>query len=197
MKVFATATSLPGKLESWSACPGLAAERHASAGLPLIPFALEMSMARPPTTRSRLIRTARMAGTRSLMTHAMVLCLALSYMPAHASGTSVVPPISRTVLERRPLPGSDQNMVLILVTLQPGVSAPLHHHPVAGLNYIVEGTAESAYGRDVPKLYRQGDTLQDLPDVPHTVFRNPERNKVLRFLVFTTLHTGQAYTVVP
>jgi quercetin dioxygenase-like cupin family protein len=73
----------------------------------------------------------------------------------------------------------------------------LHHHPVAGLNYIVEGTAESAYGRDVPKLYRQGDTLQDLPDVPHTVFRNPDRNKVLRFLVFTTLHTGQAYTVVP
>ena len=88
-------------------------------------------------------------------------------------------------------------MTLILVTFQPGVSAPLHHHPVGGLNYILEGSAESAYGQNAPKRYREGDTLQDLPDVPHTVFRNPDKAKVLRFLIFTTLRADQTYTVTP
>lgn len=154
------------------------------------------------TPRNGFILIRRLVSMRTMVVPALVLCavsasLALTYAPAHASGVSDLPPISRTVLERRPLPGGDQNMELILVTFQPGVSAPLHHHSVGGLNYIVEGTAESAYGHDTPKLYRKGDTLQDLPDVPHTVFRNPDRNKILRFLVFTTLRTGQAYTVVP
>ncbi|XRD86388.1 cupin domain-containing protein [Dyella acidisoli] len=128
-----------------------------------------------------------------------MLCASFTFTPtsACAAGASNAPPITRTVLERRPIPGSDQSMELILVTFQPGVSAPLHHHPVAGLNYIIEGTAESAYGHDVPKLYRAGDTLQDLPNVPHTVFRNPDKSKVLRFLIFTNLHADQAYTTAP
>lgn len=161
-------------------------------------------MASPQTPRDRsFFRTGPMASTRDMLVCALMLCtascarLAPNLASAHAAGPSDVPPISRTVLERRPVPGTDQNMELILVTFQPGVSAPLHHHPVGGLNYIVEGSAESAYGHDVPKLYREGDTLQDLPDVPHTIFRNPDRNKVLRFLIFTTLRADQAYTVVP
>lgn len=117
-------------------------------------------------------------------------------VPARADAADVQP-ITRTVLEQRPIPGTDQSMELILVTFQPGVSAPLHHHPVAGLNYIVEGTAESAYGSDAPKLYHQGDTLQDLPNVPHTLFRNADKSKVLRFLIFANVHTGQPYSVVP
>lgn len=126
----------------------------------------------------------------------MASSAAFTVFPSRASAAGV-PPISRTVLEQRPIPGTDQSMELILVTFQPGVSAPLHHHPVAGLNYIVEGTAESAYGNDAPKLYHQGDTLQDLPDVPHTVFRNPDKSKVLRFLIFANVHAGQAYSVAP
>ena len=121
----------------------------------------------------------------------------LNPAPVYAADASNMPPISRTVLERRPIPGTDQSMALILVTFQPGVSAPLHHHPVAGLNYIVEGTAESAYGRDAPRLYRAGDTLQDLPNVPHTIFRNPDKDKVLRFLIFANLRADQPYTVAP
>lgn len=86
---------------------------------------------------------------------------------------------------------------MMLVTFQPGVASPLHHHPVAGLNYIVEGMAESAHGDDPPKLYRTGDTLQDLPDIPHTLFRNPSKTEVLRFLIFTNLRPGQPYLIVP
>lgn len=79
----------------------------------------------------------------------------------------------------------------------PGVDAPLHHHPVPGLLFIVRGVAESAYGNDAPKLYRTGDTLQDFAGVPHTLFRNPSDTEQLEFLVFANLKPGQSYVVVP
>ncbi|MFM0291156.1 cupin domain-containing protein [Paraburkholderia megapolitana] len=105
--------------------------------------------------------------------------------------------ITRTTLERHAIPGTDQELRMDLVTLLPGVSAPLHHHPVAGLNYIIEGTAESAYGNDPPRLYHAGESLQDQAMVPHTLFRNVDDHAVLRFLIFSTITVGQPYTVVP
>lgn len=116
--------------------------------------------------------------------------------PAKAE-TPATQPITRMLLEKRAIPGTDQEMQMMLVTFQPGVRSPLHHHPVAGLNYIVEGMAESAYGDDAPKLYRTGETLQDLPDIPHTLFRNPSKTEVLRFLIFTNLRPNQPYLIVP
>ena len=121
----------------------------------------------------------------------------VGWSPSAEAETLVAQPIARTVLEKRAVPGSDQEMQMMLVTFQPGVASPLHHHPVPGLNYIVEGMAESAYGNDPPKLYRAGETLQDLPDVPHTLFRNPSKTDVLRFLIFTNLRPGQPYLIVP
>ena len=151
-----------------------------------------LSINTPPITnaRARLIQAFACS---------VLFCATMAFnpSPAYATGTSDIPPITRTVLERRPIPGTDQDMELILVTFQPGVSAPLHHHPVAGLNYIVEGTAESAYGQDAPKLYRAGDTLQDLPNVPHTIFRNADKHNVLRFLIFANLRADQPYTIIP
>jgi quercetin dioxygenase-like cupin family protein len=114
-----------------------------------------------------------------------------------SSAAAAMQPITRTVLEQRGIPGTDEQMEIILVVFQPGVAAPLHHHPVAGLNYILEGTAESAYGNATPKLYHAGDTLQDLPGLPHTVFRNADQHKVLRFLIFANIHAHQSYTIVP
>lgn len=116
--------------------------------------------------------------------------------PARADAHPI-PPIVRTVIEKRAIPGTAQEMQMILITFQPGAASPLHHHPVGGLNYIVEGTAESAYGDDAPKLYRAGDTLQDLPNIPHTLFRNASNTEILRFLVFTNLKPGQPYLIVP
>lgn len=157
-----------------------------------------MSMPLSRLWRYRSFSNGPIVGIRSTAVRALTLAtMLINLTSAYATGTSNIPPITRTVLEHHPIPGTDQSMELILVTFQPGVSAPLHHHPVAGLNYIVEGTAESAYGHDVPKLYREGDTLQDLPNVPHTVFRNPDKNKVLRFLIFTNLRADQTYTVAP
>jgi quercetin dioxygenase-like cupin family protein len=114
---------------------------------------------------------------------------------AAETASGPLPPISRVTLERCPVAGTDLEMRLDLVTLQPGVAAPAHHHRVAGLNFIIEGTAESAYGDEPPRLYRTGDSLQDRAAVTHTIFRNADDKSLLRFLIFYTIKPGEPYAV--
>jgi quercetin dioxygenase-like cupin family protein len=105
--------------------------------------------------------------------------------------------VTRKVLERLPLPGDRRELVVVEVTYPPGGSAPLHRHPVGGAIYIVEGVAESAYGSDEAQQYRAGDTLQDRSDIPHTLFRNCDPERPLRFLTIYALEPGRSYTMEP
>ena len=105
--------------------------------------------------------------------------------------------VTRKVLERLPLPGTQQELMVVEVTYPPGGIAPLHRHPVAGAIYIVEGVAESAYGSDEPRQYRAGETLQDRADVPHTLFRNCDPDRPLRFLTIYVLEPERSYTMEP
>ena len=102
--------------------------------------------------------------------------------------------VTRKILERLPLPGEARELMVVEVTYPPGGVAPLHRHPVGGAIYIVEGTAESAYGNDAPRRYKTGDTLQDRADTPHTLFRNCDPERPLRFLTIYVLEPGRSYT---
>jgi quercetin dioxygenase-like cupin family protein len=144
--------------------------------------------------QGKLMDKPRIIRTPPLLVMLATMLAALNTASAPAATTQ---PITRTVLQQRPIPGTDESMEIILVVYPPGVAAPLHHHSVAGLNYILDGTAESAYGKDAPRLYHAGDTFQDLPDAPHTVFRNADQQKPLRFLIFANVHANQPYTIVP
>ncbi|QAU23016.1 cupin domain-containing protein [Dyella sp. M7H15-1] len=111
-----------------------------------------------------------------------------------SSHANTVPPISRTVLERHSIAGTDRETEVILVIYQPGVSAPPHHHASAGFNYVLEGTAETAYGGETPKRYQAGEVFMDQAKVPHTVFRNADPRHVLRFLIVADVRKNQPYT---
>jgi quercetin dioxygenase-like cupin family protein len=103
--------------------------------------------------------------------------------------------VTRRILERLPLPGDNRELLVVEVTYPPGGSAPLHRHPVGGAIYIVEGVAESAYGSDEPRQYRTGETLQDRADIPHTLFRNCDPERPLRFLTIYALEPERSYTM--
>lgn len=105
--------------------------------------------------------------------------------------------VTRKVLERLPLPGDHRELCVVEVTYPPGGVAPLHRHPVGGAIYIVEGIAESAYGDEQPRRYQAGDTLQDRADIPHTLFRNCDPDRRLRFLTIYALEPGRSYTLEP
>jgi quercetin dioxygenase-like cupin family protein len=105
--------------------------------------------------------------------------------------------VSRTILERLSIPGDHRELVVAEVTYPPAGVAPMHGHPVAGIVYIIEGIAESAYGKDEPRQYRKGETLQDRTDLTHTHFRNCDPHAPLRFLTIYVLEPGRSYITDP
>jgi quercetin dioxygenase-like cupin family protein len=126
-----------------------------------------------------------------------IVAIAMAGFGAHAQAAPSATGITRTMLERHAIPGTDQEMRMDLIVFPPGAASPLHHHPVAGLSYILEGTAETAYGNEKPRLYHAGESLQDRALIPHTLFRNPDQHAVLRFLIFYTIKVGQPFLIAP
>lgn len=112
---------------------------------------------------------------------------------AAASGNAV----TVQELERRPIPGTSLEMRLNLVTQPPGYSAALHHHPGQGFVYMLEGTAESAYGDEAIKRFAAGDHWAEPADVAHRVARNPDAHTNRRFLVFSINRPGEPGTIFP
>lgn len=105
--------------------------------------------------------------------------------------------MTRQELERRPIPGTDLEMRLNLVTQPPGYSEPVHHHPGPSFVYMLEGTAESAYGDEEVRRFHPGDHWSQPTDLAHRVARNPDPKVPRRFLVFTVNRPGEPSTVFP
>jgi quercetin dioxygenase-like cupin family protein len=94
-----------------------------------------------------------------------------------------IPEVTRTIIQRTDIEGSDEELRLMLVEYPPGYASPAHIHPVVGLNYILEGTAESQYEGEDLKTLHAGDSYQDPANKKHLLFRNASKTDTLRFLV--------------
>ena len=123
----------------------------------------------------------------------------VAFAHSHAAEVTITGGNATTIveLERRPIPGTDLEMRLSLYSQPPGYFAPLHHHPGQGFVYMLEGTAESAYGDEAVNRFQAGDHWTEPANVAHRVARNPDPQAVRRFLVFSVNRPGEPGTVVP
>lgn len=120
--------------------------------------------------------------------------------PAATDPTSsaATPPIQRTLLQHRDvpeMPGWETRIYLI--EYGPGVAAPVHHHPVEGLGYVVRGRFESAFENEAPALVHEGEGFVDRAGASHTLFRNADATRPLTFLLAYTVLKNAPVVVTP
>lgn len=121
--------------------------------------------------------------------------IVVGLLSSHAVFAQSKPPITRRIIEHHEIPGTTDELEMILIEYQPGAEAPPHLHPVVGLNYILEGTAESQYEGEPLKTFHAGDSYQDLANTKHLIFRNASKTEPLKFLVACKIPKGQAFAI--
>jgi quercetin dioxygenase-like cupin family protein len=104
------------------------------------------------------------------------------------------PQITRKVVEQSEIPGTADELEIILIEYQPGAAGTAHLHPVVGLNYIIEGTAESQYEGEALKTFHAGDSYQDPANRKHLIFRNASKTEPLKFLVACKIPKGRSFS---
>jgi quercetin dioxygenase-like cupin family protein len=117
--------------------------------------------------------------------------------PDVAATTAAASSSSRSAISRRliaqqelpDLPGWETR--LYLIEYPPGAAAPPHVHPAIGLGYVLAGRFESAFEREEPIVVEQGKSFIDRAGAVHTLFRNPDPERPLRFLIAYTIRRGE------
>ncbi len=120
--------------------------------------------------------------------------LALVAFPSHGmaqSGPSSE--VSRRIIERVDLGGTGEELRLMLIKFPAGYANAAHRHPVAGVCYVIEGTAESQYEGEPAKLIRAGESFQDQADKRHVIFRNVSSTDALEFICSAKIRKNQDY----
>jgi quercetin dioxygenase-like cupin family protein len=105
----------------------------------------------------------------------------------------VVTNVSRKVIERTDVAGSNEELRLMLVEFPPKFSNVAHTHPVVGLCYIIEGIAESQYEGEELKTLHAGDSYQDSATKKHLLFRNASETDPLKFTCSAKIGKDQEF----
>lgn len=150
----------------------------------------EAALARAEHDLSRRLVLGGVAGAAALLAGRP---LAARELPPERT-TSSPEGIIRTLLERAE-DGEGNVFELILDTFPAGIVVPVHHHPVVGLNYVLSGVAESQYLGEPQLTLHAGDSFQDHADVPHILFRNPDRTAPVKILISHVLKKGQSFFI--
>jgi quercetin dioxygenase-like cupin family protein len=106
---------------------------------------------------------------------------------------TIITNVSRKVIERTDIAGSDEELRLMLVEFPPEFSNVAHTHPVIGLCYVIEGIAESQYEGEALKRLHAGDSYQDSATKKHLLFRNASKTDALKFTCSAKIKKGQEF----
>lgn len=113
--------------------------------------------------------------------------------PLEARPTSTISEVSRRVLEQSAIPGTDEELRLMLVEFPPGYASLPHSHPVAGVCYVIEGMAQSQYEGEEIKQFSAGQSYQDQANTIYQIFRNASTEEPLRFICAAKLKIGTPF----
>jgi len=106
--------------------------------------------------------------------------------------------VKRTVLQAIPipaLPGWEHRMVLL--EYPAGAAAPAHHHPIAGPNYVVQGSVLSQWEGDAePQVFHAGDTFLDYAERSHTRVENVSEEEELKIVACYVVRVGEPNVVM-
>ena len=129
----------------------------------------------------------------------LVFAVGLSAAGALAGGAAAVsapargqapPAVTRTLLERRDVPGAPGlESRVYLMTFPPGAASPAHVHTTQATGYVLEGAFQSSFDDQPPAIKRAGDAFVDLPGKTHH-FKNADPDRPLRFVLSGTFPKG-------
>jgi quercetin dioxygenase-like cupin family protein len=90
----------------------------------------------------------------------------------------------------------DRELVMSLLALAPGGTAPIHKHPGIDIGYVLEGVYESQYEGEPLKRFAAGEAIYDLQDKPHLIALNGSSTEPLRLIMTFVVRKGQP-TILP
>lgn len=110
-----------------------------------------------------------------------------------ATAAPKTPQVRRTLVARQNVEGAPGwETQLWSIEYPPGAAAPTHRHPVVGIGLVIEGEYESVFDDESVTRGRAGESFLERPKAEHRMFRNPSKDKPLRFVVTYTIPIGKA-----
>jgi len=83
-----------------------------------------------------------------------------------------------------------KQVVIAVVSYEPGQSSTAHRHPGSVFAYVLEGKIVSQLDGHPPVTYKAGDSWYEPPRIGHVVSRNASNERPAKLLAFLILDEG-------
>jgi quercetin dioxygenase-like cupin family protein len=83
-----------------------------------------------------------------------------------------------------------KQVVIAVVSYEPGQSSTAHRHPGSVFAYVLEGKIVSQLDGQPPVTYKAGDSWYEPPRIGHVVSRNASNERPAKLLAFLILDEG-------
>lgn len=130
---------------------------------------------------------------------AVAAVLAAFPTAASAHGTNDVGVVETTNFSRilPNVPG--KSLVALEVDFEPGIEALAHTHEKSAFiyAYVLSGEVISAVDDEEPRLYRAGESWQELPGAHHRVSRNASKTQPAKLLAIFVADSDAGQLTIP